>query len=153
MTYVTVSDVDQFADVFGDTWQGTQQEKEQALARAQAYLDNLRWLGRKTGGRDQEEAWPREGVVDADGFEVPDDEIPHEIKYALSVLAVVELASAGLLSPNITLNRITTSEKVGEIAVSYAKTAGAESARVIVTRALDAIKPFLVGSTMFLQRA
>lgn len=153
MTYVSVSDVDQFADVFGDTWVGSQQAKEQALARAQAYLDNLKWNGQKTGGREQEEAWPRKGVTDADGFEVPDDEIPHEIKYALSVLAVVELASAGLLTPNITLNRITISEKVGEIAVAYSKTAGVDSARVIVTRALDAIKPFLAGSTMFLQRA
>jgi len=151
--YVSVSDVDQFADIFGDAWDGTQQEKEQAIARSQAYLDGLQWVGTKAGGREQEEAWPRINATDVDGFEIPDDEIPYEVINAASVLAVVELATQGLLTPNITLNRITTSEKVGEIAVTYSKTAGVESARVIVTRAMDLIKPLLVGSTSFLQRA
>lgn len=151
--YVTISDVDDFAVKYGDSWSGDTATKQAAIDRAQAYLDSLSWLGRKTGGREQLEAWPREAAFDVDGFEIADDEIPIEVIYAASVLSIVELATPNLLTPSVTLNQIAIREKVGQIEVEYAKTGGVNSARPQITRALDYIKPLLVGQTQFLARA
>lgn len=151
--YVTIADVDAFASQYGDTWSGDNATKQAAIDRAQAYLDSLKWIGRKTGGREQTEAWPREAAFDVDGFEIADDEIPHEVIYAASVFSIVELASPNTLTPTVTLNQIAIREKVGEIEVEYAKTAGVNSARPQITRALDYLKPLLIGETQFLARA
>lgn len=151
--YVTVSDVDAFASQYGDVWEGDTADKQAAIDRAQAYLDSLKWYGRKTGGREQSEAWPREAAFDIDGFEIADDEIPHEVIYAASVFSIVELSTPNTLTPTVTLNQIAIREKVGDIEVEYSKTAGVNSARPQITRALDYIKPLLVGETKFLARA
>ena len=151
--YITVADVDAFATKYGDTWSGTTEEKQAAIDRVQAYLDSLKWVGRKTGGRTQVEAWPREAAFDIDGFEIADDEIPFEVSFAASSLAILELATPNLLTPTVTLNQIAVREKVGEIEVEYAKTAGVNSARPYITRAMDAIRPLLIGNTQFVARA
>lgn len=151
--YVTVSDVDSFATQYGDSWSGDTATKQAAIDRAQAYLDSLKWIGRKTGGRSQSEAWPREAAFDVDGFEIADDEIPIEVIYAASVFSIVELATPNTLTPTVTLNQIAVREKVGDLEVEYSKTAGVNSARPQITRALDYIKPLLIGETQFLARA
>ena len=151
--YVTVADVDQYAADFGAAWSGTTEEKQAAIRRAQAYLDGLSWLGHRTGGRSQTTAWPRTGVVDADGVEVDAEEIPHEIETAAAILAVVELANPGGLSPEITPAQIAQSETVGPISVTYRAGSGALDARPIVTGAMDAIRGLLRPKTIFLQRA
>ena len=151
--YVTVADVDQYAADFGAAWAGDEADKEAAIRRAEAYLDGLNWKGRKTAGRAQDSAWPRTGAYDSDGFEIDAEEIPQEIQRAAAVLAVVELANPGGLTPQITPAQIAQSETVGPISVSYRQGGGAMDARPIVTSALDAIKGLLKPKTVFLERA
>jgi hypothetical protein len=153
MEYITVSDVDAYAADFGQAWSGTLEEKEAAIRRAEAYLNGLHWKGRRTGGREQVPAWPRAGVTDGDGFEIDADEVPHEVETAASVLAVVEIANPGFLTPQVTLSHIATSETVGPLSVSYRTATGASDVRPVITAAMDAIKPLLKGRTVFLERA
>lgn len=62
-------------------------EKEKLLVRVSKYLDRIvKWNGEKV----HEESglrWPREGVYDADGFEIPDDIIPIVLQEAVAELA------------------------------------------------------------------
>lgn len=151
--YVTVADVDTYAADFGQAWSGDESDKLAAIRRAEAYLDGLNWRGIKTGGRSQVPAWPRSEVIDRDGEEVDPNQIPHEIQRAAAVLAVVELANPGGLTPQITPAQIAQSETVGPISVTYRLGSGASDARPIVTAAMDAIKGLLKPKTVFLERA
>lgn len=63
-------------------------QKGQRLVAATRRLDQLRWLGAKTGGdAAQPNAFPRTGLVYADGTAVPDDEVPLAVEQACCLLA------------------------------------------------------------------
>lgn len=65
----------------------TDDEKEKYLVRASKYLDRMiQWNGTRM---DDESGlrWPRSGVYDADGFEIPDDQIPLVLQEAVCELA------------------------------------------------------------------
>lgn len=100
---------------------------EPALMRATRYLD-LKYAQRWYGDRANEEqalAWPREGVVDRDGFELPDDAVPVKLKYAVAEAALAILlgadpiadvavdASTGTTSESISVGPISISESYG----------------------------------------
>lgn len=57
------------------------------LVRASRYLDQtVVWYGKRVD-RESGLRWPRAGVYDQDGFEIPDDEIPIDLQYATCELA------------------------------------------------------------------
>lgn len=126
-SYITVVEADAYmaarvltlwasAD-FSDT------EKEGCLRRATDYMQQayrLRWAGvRKTSTQALD--WPRYDVprTDVTGYlsvdYYDDDAVPQEVKNACAELAW--RAAFGELAPDV--SRVTQSEKVGEVAVTY----------------------------------
>ena len=63
--------------------------KERNLIAATQRLDLLRWRGDRTDKDRSAQAteWPRTGLTYADGYEVPDDEIPPRLERACILLA------------------------------------------------------------------
>jgi hypothetical protein len=109
-----------------------------ALVRASAYIDGrygARFVGVRTGGYAQAQAWPRTGAVTRDGFAIPPSVIPDVIGNATYEAALRELAAPNSLSPDYVASQQVTREKVGEIEVAYASTAslGADAVRPVVT--------------------
>lgn len=101
------------------TWTGD--DKEAAIRRASAYLtDRVRWQGYKVNERSQAMAWPRSGVVDVDGYSIPEDEVPDEVKRACAEIALVELVTPGAMSPQVTASAVVTREKLGPMETEYA---------------------------------
>ena len=71
-------------DISGDTG------KSDAIIEGTAYVEN-RYRGRWRGTRayeDQALSWPRIDVVDEDGFDVADDEVPQRVKDAVCEAAL-----------------------------------------------------------------
>lgn len=77
----------------------TDDEKEKYLVRASKYLDRLvKWNGTRV---DDESGlrWPRSGVYDSDGFEIPDDQIPAVLQEAVCELASLLAAGTDWTQP------------------------------------------------------
>lgn len=72
---------------------------EADVLRAMIYIDSLPWKGTRYD-EDQELAWPRDGVYDADDFLIETDEIPDKVIYALCEAAYKENQSSGTLLPD-----------------------------------------------------
>lgn len=111
-SYATLAEADAYFTARGiATWTGTDAVKEQALRRATAYLDNQyrgRWVGIRTN-ETQSLAWPRMGdvslhvrdsltysLLDIDGFEIPSDSVPTQIKHAQIEAALLILTGSSL---------------------------------------------------------
>jgi hypothetical protein len=74
-------------------------EKEKYLVRASKYLDRMvKWAGTRV---DEESGlrWPRSGAYDADGFEIPDDQIPQILQEAVCELASLLAAGTDWTAP------------------------------------------------------
>lgn len=136
--------------VYGSSINGSNDDKEAAIRRAVNYLDGLKWSGIRSNGRSQSLAWPRAGVVDADGNDIASDEIPSEVIKAQHELARAEFISPGVLSPQVSQrDAAVTAEKVGEISVSYSDKVALSAeayqlAQVQVEAAMRYIRQFLV---------
>lgn len=139
----------------GAAWSGTDQEKEAAIRRATAFVDTLRFFGKPVGGRSQSLAWPREEAFDADGFAIDKAELPEEVKTATGILAFAELATPGLLSPEVSRSGLFKRQKVGQIEVEFAgNPATIDFQRTVVTAAMDLLTPLTIGrGTKFIGRA
>ena len=102
-SYVTEDEADSYFEDRGITeWTGN--TKEESLVRATAVLDARyrgRFTGYKTLGRGQALEWPGTAAVDAEGYEIPSDEIPTEIKQATFELALRELNETGSTLPDL----------------------------------------------------
>ena len=122
-SYVSASEFGTYADDNGLSYADfSDDEIEQAIRRGTRYIDGnyaSRWPGSKTYGRDQRLAWPRENVLDSDGSEIPDNEIPWDLKAATIEASHRELIEPGGLVPDAGGAPVT-SETVGPISVSYA---------------------------------
>lgn len=156
--YGTLEEADAYHEDRGNAaWTGEDASKEAALLRASAWLDGaygFRFPGSKTGGREQERAWPRTEAIDVEGEEIADDEIPREIKHATFEAALRELASPGSLAPDYTLAQAVKSERVGQISIEYRDAINPESFRPtlmliddILASLLGAKSPVLFGAT------
>lgn len=143
---VSLADVDAYHTKFGNsTWTGDDADKETAIRRASSYLTNsFRWQGWKINQRAQAMAWPRSGVIDADGYPVANDAVPSEIANACSELALRELVTPGTLTPDVTPGDAVTREKIGELEVEYASPkTNPGQARPIVSIVQDMVGPLL----------
>lgn len=128
-------------------------DKEGALIRASAALDAIyrtRYPGVRLKGRDQGLEWPRGAttsststtiipVLDAEGNEIPSDEIPIEVIQATIELAVRELVTPGSAMPDV--ERLVKRVKAGSVEVEYAGNASDRTNFNIV----DSIMSSLIG--------
>lgn len=140
-SYISVADADTRATAFGNTaWTGTDADKEAALRRATAYLEQQyrsRWKGTRLM-RAQALSWPRYGAI-VDGWDIPSTEVPTDVANACADLAVRALTAT--LTADET--RAVVREKVGPIEVEYSPYSTASTRYVAVC---DALAPFLTGS-------
>jgi hypothetical protein len=128
-SYVTVAECEAYATAYyGASLTGSPAAKEAALRRAYAYLMGLNWR--------------------ADTYPLFGGTIPQAVKNAQHELARAEFQSVGILSPSGSLrDAVVSSEKVGEIAVSYDTsriTASVDAAAPYVTAGMRWIAPYLV---------
>lgn len=128
-SYVSLGEADEYHTQNGNTaWSNgatspSDDLRASALIRAAMILDGTyksRWPGRRTHGRNQGRDWPRTGAADAEGFPLPDDEVPDEIKNAQCEMALREYVSPGSLNPDVVETSRVLREKVGDLEVQYA---------------------------------
>lgn len=119
---VSLADADTYHEAKGNAaWAaGDDSDKETAIRRATSALNGYNWQGVRTNGRSQALAWPRAGVVDREDLAIASDEIPQEIVDACCELALRELATPGVLTPDLTPGDAVKREKVGSLEVEYA---------------------------------
>lgn len=127
------------------TWTGTTTAKEAAIRRASAYLStSFTWQGYRVRGRSQALAWPRNSVLDEEGYSVPSDEVPDEVEQACAEIALRELVAPGAMTPDYTPSARIKSATVGELAVSYdLSRTDADSARPVLLVVRDLLGPLL----------
>lgn len=116
-----------------------------ARQRGSTYIDSTygsRFVGKPTGGLDQEREWPRMGVP---GF--ADNDVPMRVENAAYEAALIELREPGSLSAIISGTSLVKREKVeGAVEVEYAvsdKTDIAAAAQPVVTIIEGMLAPLL----------
>jgi hypothetical protein len=106
--------------------------------------------GRRTGGWQQERAWPRTGATTYYGETIPDDVIPAAIINASYEAAFLELTNPGSLSPVVTGSATVKREKIGQLEVEYSASSSTSVADMVAmaTPVVTAIEgllwPFLM---------
>lgn len=130
--YVDVADCASYHASRGNVFASSPDElAEQAIIRATSYIDLYykgRWGGRKVE-RTQSLQFPRFGLTDEDGFEVPYDEVPKEIVSATCEAALIELTTPNSLTPAYSGGRLVLSSSVSAGGVSSSKTYSESSER------------------------
>jgi hypothetical protein len=116
--YVSVEEANVYHKDRGNSaWVGASSQKQVAIIKATAYLEAMyRWT---TGDKilvEQKLSWPRMGAYDRDGYAIEWYEVPDAVKEATAELALVALTTS--LTPSY--DRITRSEQIGPISVTYA---------------------------------
>ena len=88
--YVSVADADDIliTNIHNDAWFAlSETDKEKLLSWASKHLDRkVKWEGTKAV-KTSALRWPRNNVVDIDGVEVEEDEIPQQLKEATAEMA------------------------------------------------------------------
>jgi hypothetical protein len=119
-----------------------------ALVRATAWVEakfGVRFPGTRLKGRSQGLSFPTKYATDRYGFEIADDVVPVEYKYAICEAALREMASPGSLAPDVAtgaaggaIKRLR--QKLGPIEeeTEYAVSSGGE-------RSTDPIFPMIEG--------
>lgn len=138
--YIDEAYVVALADEYGLTFNDNGPDADADIVRARVFLDAMNWQGRKTGGRDQREQWPRVGVYDRDGYPVDSTTVPPEIKDANAILAIVEQDNS-VLEPVVTTSELVESVKAGDVTIKFRTPNGWRDARPIVTRMMDILAP------------
>ncbi|PRD42117.1 hypothetical protein C5748_18380 [Phyllobacterium phragmitis] len=125
-----VAEIDAYHLERGNTeWTGDVADKEAAIIRATSVLSNsYQWQGYKRNGRPQALAWPRVDVVDCEGWGVAFDEVPKEIRYATAEIALRELITPGIMTPDFVASEQVKREKVGPLEVEYLNSNTSEDA-------------------------
>lgn len=151
--FVSLEDCDDYCTAQGLTdWTSATRspadDDEAAIRRATTWLSNsFTWKGSRVNGRAQALAWPREDVVDDEGEDVAEDEVPIEVEQATCIAAAYERANPGGLTPSVTMVDRVKREKVDVIEVEYAVAPmSAEAARPTLTLVLDMIAGLLAGA-------
>lgn len=119
-SYLSEADADAYhLDRGNEAWTDADSgDREAALVLATDYLDTeFRFLGLILTD-DQALAWPRSGVADQEGRDVPDDAVPVQIERATAELALASLQTS--LQPNSSGRSETTaqSKSAGGLSVS-----------------------------------
>ena len=114
---VTLAEADLYHLNHGNTdWSGTDSERARKVIRAQQFYDGryrMRLKGVKTNS-DQVLTWPRDVMVDEDGYSVDADEIPQLVKDSVCEIART-LPSTQKITQSASLKRV----KAGSVEVEY----------------------------------
>lgn len=129
-SYISVADFTAWADARGITYPALP-ELQQKILRAMDYIESLDFVGQKHE-ETQALQWPRDYVY-IDGYSIESDEIPAEVKKAVYEATKVEIDGDSRLTAS---ERETTSERIGDIAVTYSSSAGMKRTIPAVTKAL-----------------
>lgn len=132
-SYVSVSDFKTWADARGLTY-GTDEVVEQQILRAMDFIEAQSFVGLKHT-EEQALQWPRDRVI-IDNYSIETNEIPKQVK--LSVYEAVKIEIDGD-SKMTAADRQVTSEKVGDIAITYKDNAGMKRETPALTFALRKI--------------
>lgn len=130
---------------YGTTPDDAQSAVEAASRRAVQYIGTLSLTGSRTYGRSQGTCLPRKGMVDCDGGDIAQDEIPVEFIMAQHELTRAEIASPGILTPQAGA-AIVKREKIDTLEVEYDTSrldGSSDDSRTTVTAAIDKISCFL----------
>ena len=102
-TYVSVSYVDSYCELMNYTsWTGAAdtptetQNKESAIYRSMQFFETLTYMGTKTAYTNPL-SFPRDGIYMETGDLFPNDEIPEDLKRAVSEGAYLEYSNSGSL--------------------------------------------------------
>lgn len=100
-SYLSVADFKTYhSDRGADFSAYSELDIQNALVQATDYIDRrYPYKGYRSQGRDQALEWPRNSVVDPDGYTVDSDSVPNEVEWACSDLALTALDQ--LLIPNL----------------------------------------------------
>lgn len=129
-SYVSVDNFIAWADARGVTYPALP-ELQQKILRAMDYIESLSFVGQKNTDT-QALQWPR-AYVTIDGYSVESDEIPPELKVAVYEATKIEIDGDSKLTAS---ERETIKEKIGDIEVTYASSAGMKRQTPALTRAL-----------------
>lgn len=141
-SYISVADASTYHTAHGNSaWAAaaTDALREAALVRATAAIDGLKaWKGYRSN-QTQALAWPRIGVVDTDGYEFDYDDIPQKLKDALCEGALLELATAGSLTPALERGGAVRREKIGSLETEYEPGASRKTVYTIIDNLLSSL--------------
>lgn len=101
--------------------------------------------GERTGGRSQENEWPRTGAYDYEGDTIATDETPDEVVNATYEFALQELQTAGSLNATYTPSKYDSVSVDGAVSVTYAKYDSADEAQKQFAVVDQLLAPILVG--------
>lgn len=132
-SYITIAEFKSWADARGITY-GTDAVIEQQILRAMDYIESLNFVGVKHTD-DQALQWPRDRVL-IDGYPVETTEVPKQVKQAVYEAVKIEIDGDSKLDA---VDRETTSEKIGDIAITYKQSAGMTRQTPALTFALRKI--------------
>lgn len=140
-SYVSVAAFRAYCDARGLSYgAATDEQIERALRRATAYLEG-RLRGNSKGQRrtaGQALTWPRYGVVDQDGFQVPYDQVPKALAEATAEAAQRELSKPGSLSPDFVAANAVKRKVVGPVEKEFFAGGNASDVRPVVA-VIDAL--------------
>jgi hypothetical protein len=146
-SYVDLSSADVYATAHGLTFPIDPAEPaERALRRATSWIDGVyrtRFTGFRKELRVQALEWPRRGAYDIHGYPIGESELPRELIAATIEAAVRELATPGVLTPDITPGKLKSQVSVGDISVTYALGSGVQDQRMVMT-VIDQIMSALI---------
>lgn len=124
-TYISQAEADAYHVSMGNTgWSTTSTPdvialKEASLRKATAFLDSMargKWKGRKATA-DQALAWPRTGVIDEEGYEVSESDIPTAVAVAACEAALRYYVGDDLMPDSA--NNVASESVAGAVSVSY----------------------------------
>lgn len=162
-SFASIAELNVYHSDLGNTeWTGDDSAKEAAARRATAYVSTaFRYIGKRSQGRTQALAWPREGVLDSEGNEILNTELPQEIVDATCEAALYEIVNPNGLNLTITMTDRVKREKIDVIETEYADSpVSAEAARPVLSKLDNLLSAFILGdagtdatNTTFLDRA
>jgi len=150
-SYLSTADTDQYNENYinDSTWSGAAAgAKQLALNQATLYIDTLyygRWKGERTN-ETQALAWPRVGVVDADGYDYDSDEMPQKLLDATAELAIAA-ATDGVLLTNLSSPGTIKRKKVkADVVESEKEYVGGLSPQKLYSMALEQLRGLFIPS-------
>lgn len=140
-SYLSVADADTYHTAHGNpaAWSGASTAaKESALQLATQYLDAVygtRWDGQRINSTMSLD-WPRFSVVDPDGFLLPSNAVPRQVKDACAYLALQNV-NGDTLVPDTAAGGNVSSESVSVGPISTSTTYSGDKSGVKTYRLVD----------------
>lgn len=94
-SYITEEEAQEFADsrLHISAWENaTGNQKRSSLRWATARIDEMQFMGSRASNT-QSLKWPRTGLLNEEGIDIPDDALPKELKRATFELAISLIGS------------------------------------------------------------